>query len=62
MVDRQINGIFAWTIALTVIVLFGIFILWWRLVSPNPLVRIPVSLVLIFFSLILIGSLSESGS
>lgn len=26
---------------------FGLFILWWRIVRPNPLVRIPVSLVLI---------------
>jgi len=61
MLGRKIEGIIGWTIALSLIAIFGIFILWWRVVRPNPLVRIPVSLGLIFISLVLIGLLSSSG-
>ncbi|HEY7034360.1 MAG TPA: hypothetical protein VH482_23690 [Thermomicrobiales bacterium] len=59
MLDRKIDGIIGWTIGLSILALFGVFILWWRAVRPNPLVRIPVSIVLIFFSLVLIGALSS---
>lgn len=61
MLDRQINGIFGWTIGLSLLLFFGIFILYWRAVRPNPLVRIPVSLGIIFVAAMVIGLLTSAG-